>query len=591
VRKWLSELWSRSGLASVLAMLILIAGIGLSISAPSNQNRPFSGIVATISLSGPADVVFGEDRTLVAEVSGGSDVPTGSVQFLSDGTRLGSPATLNNGRAALSSSGLQAGAHTITVIYLGDSRFPRSVSQSPLTVNVDPAVVVLDIVPNEVYVSEDHPIDFAVIVNAALPGRGVPTGILNVRDNQGIAPSPLRLRRGSTRVTLPGRAVGSYTLWIEYASDSGNFAKGSRPLVLNVKSKLAGPVKSGQLAGGSAPVPSSGGGSGRSAPPAPRKHNPTLTLKISGHRESGESLVLEVQAAGNNQGVAPTGCVQFMIDGDPVADAGGHFAVNLVNSRAVIPLVAPNAGKHKVSAVYEGDQRFESAVVPDQVIEIGPAEASLNVTAPVHATQGQPFVVEIRAVRTRNNSAARAPDGFVRLTTPGGEVVGAPVALLDGVARIRGRVDQVGPCDLVVEYVAPAGGSNFQIKPEHMRLDVERARRRVTGTSQDLLGTWVVQDGNELIEVTFGFDQEFTESVPQFGLSPDFYSLDGRRLSLGLSPQRSPTGSSMTVERGTIEWLDAPFFTRFSYEVKETSPAAGNAPRTNRIIEFRWKRP
>jgi hypothetical protein len=73
-----------------------------------------------------------------ATVTASSGTPTGTVQFLVDGSDFGSPVTLVNGVAnSAVTTSLAQGAHTITAVYSGDPGFNASTSQA-LTQNVRP---------------------------------------------------------------------------------------------------------------------------------------------------------------------------------------------------------------------------------------------------------------------------------------------------------------------------------------------------------------------------------------------------------------------------------------------------------------------
>jgi len=69
--------------------------------------------------------------TVTSSVAGGS-TPTGQVQFQSNGTDIGNPATLVNGVATLSVSGatLQNGTNTVQAFYLGDTFYAESLSST-----------------------------------------------------------------------------------------------------------------------------------------------------------------------------------------------------------------------------------------------------------------------------------------------------------------------------------------------------------------------------------------------------------------------------------------------------------------------------
>jgi hypothetical protein len=185
------------------------------------------------------------------------------------------------------------------------------------------------------------------------------------------------------------------------------------------------------------------------------------------------------------------------------------------------------------------------------------------------------------------------PTGFVRLVNSKGEIVGKPVELIRGIARFFDQRGELGEFECIAEYDATRGG-DFRMKPARLRIVVERPRRPVTGGPDDLLGTWVVTEGNAPVavgEVSFRANEEYEESVPNAGRRPDFYLLKGTMLELGLSPQNSPTGGPLRVQWGRIRWLDPPFHTRFDYQVREVESGVGDPSRVNQTYVFQWKAP
>jgi hypothetical protein len=69
--------------------------------------------------------------TVVPTVSKGGGVPTGTVQFILDGSKVSNPITIEtNGRAAWSTSSLQVGNHQVTANYIPshDSMYLASTS-------------------------------------------------------------------------------------------------------------------------------------------------------------------------------------------------------------------------------------------------------------------------------------------------------------------------------------------------------------------------------------------------------------------------------------------------------------------------------
>ncbi len=92
----------------------------LTITKASSTN-----VVSSSSNPAPtgSNVTFTATLTAVGPASG---TPTGTVQFLADGTALGAPATLSGGIASLTTNSLSHGTHVITAQYAGDGNFAGS---------------------------------------------------------------------------------------------------------------------------------------------------------------------------------------------------------------------------------------------------------------------------------------------------------------------------------------------------------------------------------------------------------------------------------------------------------------------------------
>jgi hypothetical protein len=85
---------------------------------------PASSALAVATSANPSptgsNVTF---TATVTAVSPGSGTPTGTLQFLADGTALGSPAALGGGMASVNTSSLSKAIHIITGQYAGDGNF------------------------------------------------------------------------------------------------------------------------------------------------------------------------------------------------------------------------------------------------------------------------------------------------------------------------------------------------------------------------------------------------------------------------------------------------------------------------------------
>ncbi len=72
--------------------------------------------------------------TATVKPSSGSGTPTGTVQFLVNGSAIGSPASLSNGSAVFTTSSVPAGDQTVTAVYSGDTTYAGSKSDVTITV-------------------------------------------------------------------------------------------------------------------------------------------------------------------------------------------------------------------------------------------------------------------------------------------------------------------------------------------------------------------------------------------------------------------------------------------------------------------------
>ncbi|HZS46659.1 MAG TPA: choice-of-anchor Q domain-containing protein [Blastocatellia bacterium] len=88
--------------------------------------NPINSSTSVITSGSPSN--GGDSVTFTATVSpvGTSGTPTGAVQFLDNGSNLGSPVPLVNGVAALTTTQVGSGTRTITAAYAGDSTFDPS---------------------------------------------------------------------------------------------------------------------------------------------------------------------------------------------------------------------------------------------------------------------------------------------------------------------------------------------------------------------------------------------------------------------------------------------------------------------------------
>ena len=91
------------------------------------------------------DSTYGQSVSFTVMVSGGGPTPTGTVQFVVDGTDFGSPVTLSGGGATSPSTTLLgAGSHTVVAQYSGDPNYAANTGNYTQVVNQAPLSIVPD---------------------------------------------------------------------------------------------------------------------------------------------------------------------------------------------------------------------------------------------------------------------------------------------------------------------------------------------------------------------------------------------------------------------------------------------------------------
>ena len=174
--------------------------------------------------------VFGQGMTFTATVSAqtpGVGTPTGSVQFVVDGTDLGTPVTLNGSDQATSAAvtDLSVGSgHTVDAVYSGDPDFDTSTgtlingqtvnqaaSSTALTSSVNPSV-------------SGQSTTLTATVTAAAPGAGTPSGTVTFKDGAAAVTgctNPAALDgSGIASCATTALSTGTRSITAVYAGDS-----------------------------------------------------------------------------------------------------------------------------------------------------------------------------------------------------------------------------------------------------------------------------------------------------------------------------------------------------------------------------------
>jgi len=100
------------------------ASPGATASHTVNQGTTNTAVISSVNPS-----ITGQSVTFTATVGAASPAvgtPTGTVQFIVDGSSFGAPVTLSGGIATTNTSALTAGSHTVSANYGGDTNFVSS---------------------------------------------------------------------------------------------------------------------------------------------------------------------------------------------------------------------------------------------------------------------------------------------------------------------------------------------------------------------------------------------------------------------------------------------------------------------------------
>ena len=248
---------------------------------------------------------YGQSVSFTVVVSGNGPSPQGTVQFLVDGTDLGSPVTLSGGSATSTSAALLgAGNHTIEADYSGNSGYAANTGTYTQVVNQAP----LSIVPDNLSRQVGQP---------NLPLTYHFTGFVN----------------GDTAATADITGSADLATTATTSSPAGRYA-------ITV-------TDAGTLAAANYSFPSAEFGTG-TLTVEPSVSTAVLSSTLPGSTY-GQSVSFTVKVSGAAS--VPQGTVQFLVDGidlgSPVTLSGG--------SATSTSTTLLGAGSHIIQADYSGD--------------------------------------------------------------------------------------------------------------------------------------------------------------------------------------------------------------------------------------------
>ncbi len=202
------------------------AGDANFVSSTSNAvtvvvNQATPTITLTPNPASPA--TYGQTVTFTAALappSSTTQTPTGTVQFFDATTSLGT-ATLSSGSGVVTLSGptlLNAGTHSITAVYSGDSTF-STVTSSALSYVVNKASSTLAATSSLNPSVYGDSVTFSLQISSA---GAVPTGTIAVKDGTTALGTATLNGTGAATLTVPLFTAGTHTINFQYSGDSNH---------------------------------------------------------------------------------------------------------------------------------------------------------------------------------------------------------------------------------------------------------------------------------------------------------------------------------------------------------------------------------
>jgi hypothetical protein len=162
---------------------------------------------------------YGQSVTFTASVGGAGTTPTGTVQFVIDGTNFGGAVTLANGIAtSRSTNTLSVGNHTITAIYNGDNNYLTSTGTLSGGQTVNKATSATSVSSNHNPSTPGQRVTFT----ASVAGAGTtPTGTVQfVIDGINFGGAVTLANGSATSSSTSTLAGGNHTVTAVYSGDS-----------------------------------------------------------------------------------------------------------------------------------------------------------------------------------------------------------------------------------------------------------------------------------------------------------------------------------------------------------------------------------
>ncbi|HZS44603.1 MAG TPA: Ig-like domain-containing protein, partial [Blastocatellia bacterium] len=402
---------------------------------------------ALVSSANPS--VFGQSVTFTVTVSAvapGAGTPTGAVTFLDGVTPIGSAPLNGSGAATITISNLSVETHPISTTYPGDGNFNGGTSN---TVNqvVNKAATTTALTSNVNPSDFGQNVTFTATVAANAPGAGAPIGTVTFFDGATQIGTGTLNGSGVATFSTTALSVGTHSITATFGGD-GNFNGSTSSAVNQVVNKAptataltssVNPSVFGQPVTFTATVTSIAPPINNSGP-AVRRRTGTVASRTQTTR-----------AVTTGTGT-PSGTVTFF-------DGATQIGTGTLNGSGVATLTIStlSVGQHSITAVYSGDDNFNSSTSPIVTQTVNKANtATANVTSSVNPSvfgQSVTFSTTVTAVAP----GAGTPTGIVTFKD-GAAILGTSTLDGSGQASFTTSALIVGSHSITASY---GGDGNF----------------------------------------------------------------------------------------------------------------------------------
>jgi Bacterial Ig-like domain (group 3)/Domain of unknown function (DUF4214) len=324
----------------------------------------------TTVAANPNPATLNQLVTLTASVSSSSGIPTGIVQFLDNGTNLGTASLNGSGLASLGLTTFTAGTHTISATYEGSQNFAISSGSTLLTVNSATAATTTVVSSTLNPSSLNQPVTFTATVTSF---AGTPTGSVVFEDGGTNLGTTFLNGAGQASVNVSTLTVGTHTITAVYQA-TANFATSSG--------------STQQTVNGSASAVT------------------TTTVTGTPNPSTVNQLVMLTATVTSPSGI-PTGIVDF-------SDGTNDLGTRTLNGAGQANFAVSNltAGTHTITVTYDGAPNFQVSSGTTQLTVTGGAVATTNTT--VSGTPNPSAVGQLVTFTANVFSSSGIPTGTVQ---------------------------------------------------------------------------------------------------------------------------------------------------------------------------------